>query len=176
MLQLVRTGHRHAYVPSFRLPRSLTLTAMAAGAVVALSGCAPAVEVSAAQDSTNPACAAMMVALPDVLGDAAIRPTTTQATAAWGDPSLVVLRCGVAVPGPTTDRCVGVNGVDWIIKQETSAWTLTTYGRTPATEVVLDPDKIPSSTVLAQLSSAAAKIPSQRKCLGAADETAVPTK
>ncbi|WP_434612908.1 DUF3515 domain-containing protein [Arthrobacter sp. A5] len=171
MLSSARSAPR----PLRPLPRLLTLAALA-GAAVVLSGCTPAVEVSAAPDSTDPACAPMMVALPDLLADAPLRPTTTQATAAWGDPSLVILRCGVTVPGPTTDRCVGVNGVDWVIRQDASTWTLTTYGRTPATEIVLDPDKIASSTVLAQLSSAVLRIPSTKACLGAADETAVPTK
>ncbi|MCU1574771.1 MAG: hypothetical protein JWO93_2853, partial [Micrococcaceae bacterium] len=37
---------------------------------MALTGCSPAVEVAPAQDSANPACAPMMVALPDALADA----------------------------------------------------------------------------------------------------------
>jgi len=112
----------------------------------------------------------MMVALPDSLADAQRRTTTSQATAAWGDPSLVILRCGVQAPGPTTDRCVGVNGVDWVIKEGNPNWTLTTYGRVPATEVVIDPNKIPSSTVLAELSNAASKVPATRSCVGPGDE------
>ena len=84
---------------------------------VALAGCAPAVDVAPRQDAANPACAPMMVALPDAIGDAALRKTNSQATAAWGDPSQVILRCGVNVPGPTTDRCVSVNGIDWVIKE-----------------------------------------------------------
>lgn len=120
----------------------------------------------------------MMVALPDTLAGAALRDTTTQATAAWGNPSQVVLRCGVSVPGPTTDRCVTVNDVDWVIKESGTNgnpdYTLTTYGRTPATELVLDPNKIASSTVLAEISSSAAKIPQTRRCLGASDTLNLP--
>lgn len=143
---------------------------LAASAAVVLSGCAPAVDVSAAKDSTNPACAPTMVALPDSLADTAqLRETTSQATAAWGDPSLVILRCGVNPPGPTTDRCVGVNGVDWVIKEGNPTWTLTTFGRKPAVELVLDPNKIASSTVLAELSSAVGRIPQTKKCIGPAD-------
>ncbi|HEY8296271.1 MAG TPA: DUF3515 domain-containing protein [Micrococcaceae bacterium] len=148
---------------------------LAAAAVVALSGCAPAVDVAAAKDSTNPACAPTMVALPDSLaGTAQLRETTSQATAAWGDPSLVILRCGVNPPGPTTDRCVGVNGVDWVIKEGKPTWTLTTFGRTPAVELVLDPNKIASSTVLAELSSAVGRIPQTKKCIGPADTETLP--
>ncbi len=118
-----------------------------------------------------------MVALPDQLGDANKRPTTSQGTAAWGDPSLVILRCGVNPPGPTTDRCVGVNDVDWVIKEDNATtWTLTTYGRVPATEVVIDPNKIPSSTVLSQLSNAASKIPQARHCVSPDESLNLPNK
>ena len=147
------------------------------GAVAALSltACSPAVDVTAAKDAANPACAPMMVALPDAIGDSKLRKTNSQATAAWGDPSLVIRRCGVNVPGPTTDRCVTVNGVDWVIKEGDPVWTLTTYGREPATEILMDPNKISSATVLADLSGAAAKIKASRKCVGQADLQDVPT-
>ncbi|RAX17127.1 DUF3515 family protein [Pseudarthrobacter sp. AG30] len=155
-----------------QLPLTARATRMAVlGAVVALSmtACSPAVDVTAAKDAANPACAPMMVALPDAIGDSRLRKTNSQATAAWGDPSLVILRCGVNVPGPTTDRCVTVNGVDWVIKEGDPVWTLTTYGREPATEILMDPDKISSATVLADLAGAAAKVPSVRNCVGQED-------
>lgn len=138
----------------------------AALSVVALTACAPTVDVTAASDAANPACAPMMVALPDAIGDAALRKTNSQATAAWGDPSQVILRCGVNVPGPTTDRCVSVNGVDWVIKEGDPVWTLTTFGREPATEILMDPEKISSATVLADLSASAGKISASRNCVG----------
>ena len=78
----------------------------------------------------------------------------------------MVLRCGVNAPGPTTDRCVTVNDVDWVIKEGDPVWTLTTYGREPATEILMDPNKISSATVLADLAPAAAKIKAVRKCIG----------
>ncbi|MET3718518.1 MULTISPECIES: DUF3515 family protein [unclassified Arthrobacter] len=166
---------QHALLPlPVRVSMGL-LAAALAGAV--LSGCAPTVDVTAAADAANPACAPMMVALPDAIGDAALRKTNSQATAAWGDPSQVILRCGVNVPGPTTDRCVSVNGVDWVIKEGNAAWTLTTFGREPATEILLtkDQETISSATVLADLSAAAAKIPATGKCVGQADLQNLPT-
>jgi hypothetical protein len=142
-------------------------TALAAAFTISsLAGCYPAVDVTAAKDAADPACAPMMVALPDAIGDARLRKTNSQATAAWGDPSLVILRCGVNVPGPTTDRCVTVNGIDWVIKEGDPVWTLTTYGREPATEILMDPDKISSATVLADLATAAGKVPATRNCVG----------
>ncbi|MFJ5860355.1 DUF3515 domain-containing protein [Pseudarthrobacter sp. NPDC092439] len=141
-----------------------TAAALAGG--LSLAACSPAVDVPAAADAANPACAPMMVALPDSLGDAELRQTNSQATAAWGEPSLVILRCGVNVPGPTTDRCVTVNGIDWLLKEGDPVWTLTTYGRTPATEILMDPDKISSATVLAELANATGKVPAERSCIG----------
>ncbi|MET3204613.1 UNVERIFIED_ORG: hypothetical protein ABIB21_001402 [Arthrobacter sp. UYEF13] len=143
--------------------------------VAALTACSPAVDVTAANDAANPACAPMMVALPDAIGDAPLRKTNSQATAAWGDPSQVILRCGVNVPGPTTDRCVSVNGIDWVIKEGNPVWTLTTFGREPATEILMDPENISSATVLADLSASAGKIPASRNCIGQEDLQNLPT-
>lgn len=164
---------RHARFPlPVRVP-GILLSVGVAGAV--LTGCAPTVDVAAAGDAANPACAPMMVALPDAIGDAALRKTNSQATAAWGDPSQVVLRCGVNPPGPTTDRCVTVNGIDWVIKEGNPIYTLTTFGREPATEILMDPEKISSATVLADLSAAAAKVPATRNCVGQEDLQNLPT-
>lgn len=155
--------------------RPLRFLATAAAAGLVLSACSPVVDVTPAKDAANAACAPMMLALPDSLGDAKLRKTNSQATAAWGDPSVVVLRCGVNVPGPTTDRCVSVNGVDWVIKEGNPVWTLTTFGREPATEILMDPNKISSATVLAELASPASKIKAARKCVGQEDLPNLPT-
>lgn len=82
-------------------------TALAAGL---LTGCAPTIAVPVADDAANPQCAAVVLALPTSLGfGLPSRETTSQATAAWGRPgAAVTLRCGVAVPGPTTTACVHV--------------------------------------------------------------------
>lgn len=146
----------------------------AAAALLVLTACAPSVTITEAQDANNPACAPMMVALPGSLAEAERRTTSSQATAAWGDPSLVVLRCGVQAPGPTTDKCVTVNGVDWVLRQNDSTWTITTYGRVPATELVLEQNTIPSDTVLTEISAAVSKIPSTGGCVGPGD-AATPT-
>lgn len=156
------------------LRRTSLAVSTAAVAVLALSACSPAVDVTAATDAANPACAPMMVALPDRIGDAALRKTNSQATAAWGDPSQIILRCGVNVPGPTTDRCVSVNDIDWVIKEGDPVYTLTTFGREPATEILIDPVKleaanISSATVLTELAAAVGKIKATGKCVGQED-------
>ena len=55
------------------LPRTAVAFSLAAASVLAVSACAPTVDVTAATDAANPACAPMMVALPDKIGDAALR-------------------------------------------------------------------------------------------------------
>ena len=155
--------------------RLAVAVAAAAASGLALTACSPVVDVTPAKDAANAACAPMMLALPDAIGDAKLRKTNAQATAAWGDPSSLILRCGVNVPGPTTDRCVSVNGVDWVIKEGNPVWTLTTFGREPATEILLDPNKISSATVLADLAPAALKIKATRKCVGQEDLQNLPS-
>lgn len=144
--------------------RFATVTVASLAGFLVLSGCASIANVQPADDAGNPLCAEMMVVLPPEISDQQKRQTNSQATAVWGDPAQLVLRCGVTPPPPSTDPCVSVNGVDWLAKEGDEAWTLTTYGRIPATELVFDPNVIPSSTVLATLSSAASKIPAARTC------------
>lgn len=152
---------------------SAALACAAAGTVL-LTGCAPIANVQAADDAANPLCAEMMVVLPHEISDQQKRQTNSQATAVWGNPSQLVLRCGVTPPPPSTDPCVTVNGVDWLAKEGKTTWTLTTYGRVPATELVFDPQVIPSSTVLATLSSAASKIPAERNCTSVSKSEDIP--
>lgn len=161
------------------MPRRRNLIVAVPLLALALAGCTPIVDLAPAPDSANPACAPMMIALPDQLADQPLRETGSQGTAAWGNPSKVVLRCGVNPPGPTTEQCVGVNGVDWVLTQDPKkpeTWTATTYGREPATEILFNQNEVASSTVLAQLSGAAGKIPQTRKCLGAADSQPLPSE
>ncbi|MFI8413124.1 DUF3515 family protein [Paeniglutamicibacter gangotriensis] len=142
--------------------------------MLVLSGCTAIANVQAADDAGNPLCAEMMVVLPPEVSGQEKRQTNSQATAVWGEPSQLVLRCGVTAPPPSTDPCVSVNGVDWLAKEGEEAWTLTTYGRVPATELIFDPNVIPSSTVLATLASAAAKIPAERTCSNVSKTVDVP--
>jgi hypothetical protein len=144
--------------------------AIAAGSLL-LTGCSAAVPLQPAADAVNPACADLVVHLPASVADQPQRETNAQGTGAWGEPSAtVLLHCGVDVPGPTTDECVNINGVDWI-NDDTDAPTyrFTTYGRTPATEVVIDSDKVAGSTVLVDLANAVSRLPSTRACVGAED-------
>ena len=150
-------AHLGAGLPARRRPRrrataprpAASLLAAVSGLGLLLAGCTSAVSVKAAPHAQEPACASIVLALPDVLGDLERMDTTSQASAAWGSPTAaVVLRCGVEPLGPTTDRCVTVEtpggpSVDWVtVAGEPDAdgaadWTFTTYGREPAVEVVV---------------------------------------
>lgn len=147
-------------------------------AVGVLTGCAARVSVPVAPDADDPACATLVLALPQRLAGLPGLRTTSQATAAWGEArSAVVLRCGVEPPGPTTDQCVtaddGTTSVDWVAvpgpagPDGSSPWTFTTYGRVPAVEV-----RVPaavtatrSTSFLLELGPAIATVEATRRCL-----------
>ncbi len=74
-----------------------------------------------------PRCAALLAALPDEIDPGvARRPVEGDREAAvWGDPP-VVLRCGVT--GATPQLPVGVNGVDWEVRDSGPGFTWTSIG------------------------------------------------
>ena len=163
--------------PRTVLLRSLArTTVLVAVATTLLTGCAQAVPLSAADDANNPACADVTVRLPEVVAEKPQRETAAQATGAWGDPAAVILHCGVAVPGPTTDACISLNGVDWIADESEAAddtYRYTTYGRDPAIEVVINADAatggVSGTTALIDLTAAVQAVPATSACVGAED-------
>ena len=150
--------------------RTLVATVSALAAALSLAGCSQVVPVEAAPHAADPDCAAVVVRLPDVIGagtdaELSTRETDAQGTGAWGSPAGVVLRCGATPPGPTTQRCVSVDGVDWIIDEsDAPRYLFTTYGRTPAVEVLVDNDVISGTTAITDLSAAVAAIPADDAC------------
>ncbi|HEU0257692.1 MAG TPA: hypothetical protein VFQ96_07625, partial [Microbacteriaceae bacterium] len=82
----------------------------------------------------------------------------------------VLLRCGVTPPGPTTLHCVDALGIDWVIDDRVdTAIRYTTFGRTPAVQVVLDHTKVSDAAVLGDLKAAVSVIPQTRRCIGLGD-------
>jgi len=148
---------------------------LAAGAVAVLSGCAPTVGLTPAAHAGDPRCAAVTVRLPNTVAGLASRETNAQATGAWGDPAAVLLRCGVPDPGPTTLPCVTALGIDWVVDASNQkAISYTTFGRTPAIQVVVDHTAVSDSTVLADLKPAVSVIPQKHKCLDTSDAFTTP--
>lgn len=150
--------------------RRLPAVLVAISAVLVTAGCSPVVPMDAAADASSPDCAAVVVRLPDVIGSGTSteqpkRETNAQGTGAWGSPASVLLRCGVTPPGPTTDRCVSVSGVDWVIDEsDAPRYRFTTYGRTPAVEVLVDNDLVSGTTAITEISNAVAVIPTDGAC------------
>lgn len=145
--------------------RAAGLTGLVIASALSLSGCAPAVPMTAPSDANNPDCAAVIVRLPDQVASLTKRETNAQSTAAWGNPASVLLSCGVTVPGPTTLPCVSVNDVDWIEDDSLApTYRYTTFGRTPAVDVVIDSNAVSGTTVLVDLGSAVGTLPKTGAC------------
>ncbi len=129
-------------------------------------------------------CAEVTVRLPEQVDGLDLRNTNAQATGAWGNPATVLFRCGVATPPPTSDRCISVNGIDWVEDDSAApAYRYTTYGRTPAAEVIIDAESgVSGLVVVTAMGEAVSYLPQTGACVGAEDlldpvvpeETAVP--
>lgn len=132
-------------------PRLAVVSLLLVGAA-ALSGCAATVALEPAEDANDPRCADVMVRLPDTLDGQDRRRTDAQSTAAWGDPSAILLSCGVTPPGPTEAQCITVGGVDWIVDDSKApTYVITTYGRVPAVQIITDNEVVSPTGALDSL-------------------------
>jgi hypothetical protein len=133
-------------------------------AVVLLSGCSGAPQVALAPAAAASVCSS--VAWPTTVGNAARVATdpVSASVAAWGDPAIVA-RCGLDALGPTTDGCVTVDDVDWVVRTLTDGSAATTYGRDPAIEVLAPAAYGPVPLLLPAFSSVAETLPPNgRRC------------
>lgn len=150
------------------LPVALSAAALALAPL--LAGCAQEVPLEATADANNPACADVIVRLPKTVAGLDRRSTNAQSTGAWGNPATVQLYCGIEPSGPTTDTCVNVNGVDWIIDESAAPiYRFEAYGRSPGLEVYVDSEKMSGTDVVNDLSAVARELPQERKCTSLAD-------
>ena len=113
------------------------------GGTLLLTGCGPgAVRAVPFGEADSPVCRQVAERWPDTVGRLGARVTAVQSpgVAAWGDPPIVA-RCGKAPLGPTTDQCIDVDGVDWVATTLDDGGTMfTTFGRSPAVEVLVPAD------------------------------------
>ncbi len=124
--------------------------------------------MESAPEAHDPLCAEVMLALPEEVGEFEQRRTTSQGTSVWGEPSAVVLRCGVEPIGPTEHPCVSPAGVDWVWIEHDDHTQLISFGREPSVELLLDQDYINESTMMnvqAALSGPVAQIEQTRECV-----------
>lgn len=133
--------------------------------LLALSGCASTVNLEPAEGSNDPACAEVMVRLPSELGGLDERYTNAQATAAWGDPAAVLLRCGLEPVEVSTLPCVTAGGIDWLVDDALApSYRFISYARYPAVEVIVDSDNASGITSLEGLSAAVSQLPATKAC------------
>lgn len=146
--------------------RSLVLGLLALLLLALVTACVPIVPLTPAANATDPKCAEIIVRLPKSVVDQPLRETNAQATGAWGNPTSVLLRCGVAQPAPSA-TCSTVNGIDWVVDISGSPrYVYTTWGRSPATQVVVDTTLTQGSgaIILDALSNAVGSIAQTKAC------------
>ena len=74
-------------------------------------------------------------------------------------------RCGLDPLGPTTDGCVTVDEVDWVVHTLSDGSVATTYGRDPAVEVLAPSAYGPVPLLLPAFTSLANTLPRNgRRC------------
>jgi hypothetical protein len=135
-----------------------------------LSGCATAVVLKPAELANEPACAEVMVRLPDTVAGEPRRSTNAQSTAAWGNPAAVILRCGLPEEGPSALPCFTVDSIDWLRNEaEDPSFTFLAFGRTPGLEVIIDSTAVSGTSALSDLATAVGSLPAERFCLDATD-------
>nr|WP_270888663.1 DUF3515 family protein [Pedococcus sp. 5OH_020] len=107
---------------------------------------------------------------PATVGGRAARPVTVKApavrtdAAAWGDPAIIAT-CGWPALGPTEQECLAVDGVDWVAEPLSDGVRFTTFGRTPALEVLVPDAYKPEPLLLPAFRAVAEALPGNgRRC------------
>jgi Iap family predicted aminopeptidase len=130
-----------------------------------LSGCTAAVNLDAAEDSNNPACAEVMVRLPAMLGEHEQRFTNSQATSAWGDPAAILLRCGLPAVTVSELPCVTAADFDWLVDDsQAPSYRFISYATSPAVEVIVDSQTASGVTSLEALESSVSLLNQTKRC------------
>lgn len=145
-----------------RRPQGLALLT-SVGVLALTTSCTRSVEVTPPDPGADAppaevleACADLATELPDELAGQPSRPTTPESalTAAWGDPAVIIVRCGVPRPETLTasSQLVTVDGVDWFAEELTAGYLFTATGRTAYVEVTVPDDYAPEIGPVTELS------------------------
>lgn len=131
--------------------------------LVAASACTAPVVIDPAPYAADPQCAAVMLGIPHEVGGLSLRPTSSQATAVYGTDAMITVRCGVEPPGPSSERCLAIDTAsasqDWLVTEDDTSWIAVSFGRSPATEVVIPKIRADKAVgeILAQFGPAASQ-------------------
>ncbi|HSP60682.1 MAG TPA: DUF3515 family protein [Ornithinimicrobium sp.] len=151
--------------------RVLTLPVLVV-ALSLLTACGEeAVRAAPFDGSDSPVCTQVARHWPATVAGLEPRVTAVQSdgVAAWGDPP-VVARCGKVPPGPTTDPCIDVSGIDWVATELDDGTMFTTYGRDPALEVLVPADHGTAPLLLPAFEQAARQVPQTGgRCVAVSD-------
>ena len=122
-----------------------------------LTGCSPVVHLSPADGANSVSCADLMVRLSDKVDGFERRSTDAQSTAAWGEPAAVIFRCGLPAVTVSTLKCVNEQGIDWLVDDSAApSYRFITFGRNPASEVIVDSRKAVGVNVLDEIGTTVA--------------------
>ena len=150
-----------------KISRLATLATTAIALSLALSACSPTVSLEPAADANNPGCADVIVRLPDGVDGQERRTTNAQSTAAWGNPTTVILRCGIEPVEISTLPCVTASDVDWLVDESAKpSFRFISFGRDPAVEVIVDSENAVGVNALESLAPAVQSIEATKRCLG----------
>lgn len=145
-----------------------------AGAALSACDSADPIKATPAVHATSAACVKADRNWPSLVST--LKPyavtTPSESVRAWGTSSdkAIIARCGVSMPGPTTDPCVNVSGIDWVQHQLDGGYMFTTYGRDPSIEVLVPNSVGTAPLFLPAFSKAAATIPQgSHRCSSAAN-------
>jgi len=158
--------HRGIVRHGTRLSRGLGVVLLVGG-LVGCSFLPPGdVEVTDPAEGGSAPCQAAAAFWPTSVGGHTLRSTSSSSAAvrAWGDPAIIA-RCGLPPIGPTTDPCLNVSGIDWVAHRLTDGVRFTTYGRSPAIEILVPSAYQPEPMLLPAFGKAASAIPQgERRC------------
>ena len=149
------------------IPLTRLLVSLGAALLLGTLSACSSLDVADPVEAESAGCLSVAAHWPKTVGGRSLRPTSSSSAAvrAWGDPAIIA-RCGVPLIGPTTDQCLDVSGIDWVAHQLTDGVRFTTYGRTPAIEILVPGAYAPEPLLLPAFGKAAAAIPQGgRRCL-----------
>jgi hypothetical protein len=130
-----------------------------------LTGCAPTVHLSPAEGANSVSCAELMVRLSDKVDGLMRRSTDAQSTAAWGEPAAVIFRCGLPAVTVSKLKCVTEQDIDWLVDDSAApSYRFITFGRNPASEVIVDSRTAVGVNVLDEIGATVAYQKTTARC------------